>query len=63
MTQITVKTEPRPDHRLPRATWAVPTYKVIDWGNASDRKWLKNHMHWAMMNQTCITLVPALRVD
>jgi hypothetical protein len=60
---VTVKTEARHDHRLPRAMWPAPTFKVIDWTNSSDRKWLKNHTHWAMMNQTCITLVPALIVN
>ena len=37
-------------------TATLPESKHIDWGNASDRKWLQNHLHWAMMNHHCVTL-------
>lgn len=26
------------------------SFKVIDWNNSSDRKWLTNHQHWALSN-------------
>ena len=32
--------------------------KFIDWSNSSDRKWLNNHLHWAMMNDTAVMLSP-----
>lgn len=32
--------------------------KSIDWNNSSDRTWLKNHTHWAMLNAHMITLYP-----
>lgn len=32
--------------------------KTINWRDSSDRKWLTNHMHWAMHNQHEVTLVP-----
>lgn len=35
--------------------------KSIDWRNASDRTWLKNHTHWAIMNQHMVTVAPAAR--
>lgn len=32
--------------------------KSIEWHDSSDRKWLNNHLHWAMMNQRSVTLMP-----
>lgn len=32
-------------------------YKAIDWNDSSDRKWLMNHLHWAMNNGRQIRLV------
>lgn len=32
--------------------------KLIDWNNSSDRKWLVNHLHWAMNNERNVTLTP-----
>lgn len=32
--------------------------KVIDWNDSSDRKWLQNHTHWAMMNGASVKLTP-----
>jgi hypothetical protein len=32
--------------------------KTIDWKNSSDRKWLMNHMHWAMHNSRLVDLSP-----
>lgn len=32
------------------------TVKEINWNDASDRKWLMNHLHWAMNNQQIVTL-------
>lgn len=33
--------------------------KHIEWSNSSDRKWLMNHLHWAMMNNQMVFLVPS----
>lgn len=33
--------------------------KQINWGDSSDRKWLVNHMHWAMMNGHHVSVSPA----
>ena len=30
--------------------------KRIDWNNSSDRKWLVNHMHWAMHNDREVSI-------
>ena len=32
--------------------------KNIDWADSSDRKWLQNHLHWAMNNDRLVTLTP-----
>lgn len=32
--------------------------KDINWNDSSDRKWLTNHMHWAMNNHQVVTLTP-----
>lgn len=32
--------------------------KRIEWSDSSDRKWLMNHLHWAMNNGVEITLSP-----
>lgn len=32
--------------------------KVIDWTNASDRKWFMNHLHWAVNNSSCVLIRP-----
>lgn len=32
--------------------------KIIDWRNSSDRKWLMNHLHWAMNNKQLVALTP-----
>lgn len=32
--------------------------KVINWNNSSDRKWLMNHLHWAMHNSRLVDLSP-----
>lgn len=34
--------------------------KNIDWADSSDRKWLQNHLHWAMNNDRLVTLTPLL---
>lgn len=34
--------------------------KHIDHANSSDRKWLTNHIHWAMRNHRVVTLSPSL---
>ena len=31
--------------------------KSIDWNDSSDRKWLMNHLHWAMNNGRQVRLV------
>ena len=30
--------------------------KTINWNNSSDRKWLMNHLHWAMNHFADVTL-------
>jgi hypothetical protein len=57
--RVTVETKPRTDHRLPHSMQPVATHKTIDWFNGSDRIWLKNHMHWCILNQHCVSLTPA----
>lgn len=37
----------------------VVSEKTIFWSNSSDRKWLMNHLHWAMNNRTSVTLTPS----
>jgi hypothetical protein len=32
--------------------------KLIDWNDSSDRKWLMNHLHWAMNNGRQVQLAP-----
>ena len=34
---------------------------VIDWFDASDRKWLQNHTHHCMLNQKNVTYSPVTR--
>jgi hypothetical protein len=33
--------------------------KSINWTDSSDRKWLMNHLHWAMNNDRSVLLSPA----
>lgn len=33
-------------------------WKVIRWGNSSDRKWFMSHLHWAVKNQITVTIIP-----
>ena len=42
----------------PRFTLSGETQKVINWNNPSDRKWLQNHMHWALNNGMKVGLEP-----
>lgn len=37
--------------------------KLINWHNSSDRKWLTNHLHWALLNGREIRLVAVSRSD
>lgn len=55
LMEVEVVTSAAPCSALPDMT----TRKHINWHNASDRKWLQSHMHWAVMNQQSVTLVPA----
>jgi hypothetical protein len=32
--------------------------KVINWKDSSDRKWLTNHMHWALHNSHHVSVSP-----
>jgi hypothetical protein len=41
------------DQRNPRH---ASQCKKIDWNDSSDRKWLMNHLHWAMNNSRSVTL-------
>lgn len=34
-----------------RPDGSTDSVKSIDWNNSSDRKWLVNHMHWALNNE------------
>lgn len=45
-------------HTSPLDSSSVETRKSIAWDNSSDRKWLMNHLHWAMNNQQIVTLYP-----
>ena len=36
----------------------LDSQKSIDWNNSSDRKWLVNHLHWAMHNERQVTICP-----
>lgn len=33
-------------------------HKQIDWNDSGDRKWLQNHMHWAMNNEHSVSVSP-----
>lgn len=35
-----------------------PKEKRVDWFNRSDRKWLNDHMMWAMCNGQVVALIP-----
>lgn len=43
-------------HATPRKR--LVSEKSINWGDSSDRKWLNNHLHWAMNNKCSVTLTP-----
>jgi hypothetical protein len=32
--------------------------KVVDWNDSSDRKWLTNHLHWAVNNGQAVLIRP-----
>lgn len=51
--KVTVKSESYGVGREPHEA-----VKQIDWNNSSDRKWLMNHLHWAMNNRTGVKLWP-----
>lgn len=56
--KVTVST----NHRLDAAKrlgghYTPADYKTIDWGNSSDRKWLMNHLHWAINNARAVTII------
>lgn len=34
--------------------------KIIDHNNSSDRKWMMNHIHWAMRNSRTVALRPII---
>lgn len=57
--RVTVATEPKADFRKPRGgRTGNPDCKTINWSDSSDRKWLNNHLHWAMNNSQEVRLVP-----
>lgn len=57
--RVNVATQRKPDWRLPQGgITGNPAVKSIDWSDSSDRKWLTNHMHWAMNNGQTVTLIP-----
>lgn len=42
-------------------SYTQPETKSIDWNDSSDRKWLQNHLHWAMHNGREVRLIgPAI---
>lgn len=47
--QVTIRTE----SQKPKCQSEI---KLIDWNDSSDRKWLMNHLHWAMHNEAKVTL-------
>lgn len=34
-------------------------HKIIDWNDSSDRKWLMNHLYWALNNKKPVKLEQA----
>lgn len=37
--------------------------KLINWHDSSDRKWLTNHMHWALLNGREVRLLALQHSD
>lgn len=59
--RVNVATSPKPDFRFPPGhtnRGGNPAVKSISWSDSSDRKWLMNHLHWAMNNGQVVRLVP-----
>lgn len=36
----------------------LDSWKLIDHNDSSDRKWLANHLHWAMRNNRKVIIAP-----
>lgn len=58
MRTVNVSTRELYDPRKGEANRKPATVKSICWNNSSDRKWLMNHLHWAMNNEHEVRLVP-----
>jgi len=52
--QVTVTT----DFALKPDCYCNESTKKIEWTNSSDRKWLMNHLHWAMNNDRFVGIRP-----
>lgn len=48
---VEVKTAPKENRQR-------DSFKNINWSDSSDRKWLMNHLHWAMNNRKIVSLTP-----
>lgn len=56
--RVTITTQPRLNYSKPRGGRSGnPDCKSIDWNDSSDRKWLMNHLHWAMHNGQEVRIV------
>lgn len=39
--------------------WEREAVKMVDHSNSSDRKWLMNHIFWALRNSRQVAVMPA----
>lgn len=57
--RVSISTQNKLDCRYPNGNQSGnPDIKHIDWGNSSDRKWLMNHLHWAVHNGKQVRITP-----
>lgn len=46
-----------------RLTIETDQIKLIEWTDSSDKKWLMNHLHWAMNNNHAVAIRPAVTFE
>jgi len=57
--KVTILTSPnRSVARESQPDFSTFSRKDISWTDSSDRKWLMNHLHWAMNNNQSVRLLP-----
>lgn len=57
--KVTILTSPnRSVARESQSDFSTFSRKDISWADSSDRKWLMNHLHWAMHNNQSVRLLP-----